>query len=249
MGEQERSVRPQIAPGAPAEASPSAPSRWADLLVVGLALAALLVSGLVVRREFFPVDRPLPERARPPLVSAQERPEVERLARMGWRTGAPVSARAATIVEFADFQCPSCQGLAADLDTLIRADPAHIALVYHHFPLERIHPHAFDAAVAAECAGAQGRFDAMRIVLFESQAEIGEVPWSVLARRAKVPDGFGFERCLRGDEAPSAVRADRAAATRLGLYATPTLLVGGHVVSGRVGRDSLLHLIREATPH
>ncbi len=48
-----------------------------------------------------------------------------------------------------------------------------VAVVYRHFPLTSIHPHAWRAAVAAECAGAQGKFEAFHDVLFDEQEAIG----------------------------------------------------------------------------
>ena len=38
------------------------------------------------------------------------------------------------------------------------AYPKEVRLIYHHFPIDRLHPQARLAAQAAECAGAEGRF-------------------------------------------------------------------------------------------
>lgn len=66
-----------------------------------------------------------------------------------------------TIIEFSDFQCPFCGRHFRDTyGQLDRDDIAtgKMRYVFRHLPLERIHPQAFKAGEAAECAGAQNRF-------------------------------------------------------------------------------------------
>ena len=85
------------------------------------------------------------------------------------------SARVRVVI-FSDYQCEGCalmNQLFADLRAL---HPGDIAVVHHHFPLTRVHVHAFAASVASECAGEQGRFPAMRDALFRRQADIGARP-------------------------------------------------------------------------
>ena len=53
-----------------------------------------------------------------------------------------------TLIEFADFECPSCR----QLDLILRDScPSHpeIRLVLKHFPLTEIHPWAMTAAIAS----------------------------------------------------------------------------------------------------
>ncbi len=69
-----------------------------------------------------------------------------------------------TIIEYSDFQCPGCSGMAPIVDALLAAHP-EMRLVYRHFPLS-FHPLAVVAAEAAEAAGAQGKFWEMYELLF-----------------------------------------------------------------------------------
>jgi protein-disulfide isomerase len=78
---------------------------------------------------------------------------------------------ALVVVEFSDFQCPSCQRHALETQPVLDerfVETGEILWVFKHLPL-RIHPQAPAAAAAAECAGDQGQFWEMYHGLFEAQ--------------------------------------------------------------------------------
>jgi hypothetical protein len=81
--------------------------------------------------------------------------------------GAPV-----TVVEYGDFECPNCKQAAPAVKLLLQKFAGRVRFVYRHFPLEGVHPHALHAALAAEAAGAQGRFWPMHDLLFENQSHL-----------------------------------------------------------------------------
>src|SRR5579863_6688201 len=62
------------------------------------------------------------------------------------------------IVEYGDFQCPTCKQAAPTLKLLLERYSGRVRLVFRHFPLEQAHAQALAAAEAAECAGEQGKF-------------------------------------------------------------------------------------------
>src|SRR5260221_12635942 len=74
-----------------------------------------------------------------------------------------------TLVEYGDFECPSCKQAAPVVRLLLSDFPDRLRFVFRHFPLEEGHPHALNAAQAAECAGGQGKFWPMHALLFEHQ--------------------------------------------------------------------------------
>ena len=63
----------------------------------------------------------------------------------------PAGARV-TLVEYADFECPSCGAAHGVIQAVRRAFGDNLRLVFRHFPLRDSHPHALDAARAAEAA-------------------------------------------------------------------------------------------------
>ena len=86
----------------------------------------------------------------------------------------PVSGPAdawVTIVEFSDFECPYCALVQPTLDTVLTGAGSDVRLVFKHFPLS-MHAHARPAAIAADCAHAQGRFWEFHDLVFAGQATL-----------------------------------------------------------------------------
>src|SRR5271155_3778329 len=77
-----------------------------------------------------------------------------------------------TLVEYGDLECPSCKQAEGAVHTLLRAHADSLCLIFRHFPLEAVHPHALLAAEAAEAAAAQGRFWEMHDLLLEHQSHL-----------------------------------------------------------------------------
>ena len=74
-----------------------------------------------------------------------------------------------TIVEYGDYECPFCGAAHASIKQVEQLLGDDLMFAFRHFPLSQIHPHAFQAALAAESAGAQGRFWDMHDLLFTHQ--------------------------------------------------------------------------------
>lgn len=153
-------------------------------------------------------------------------------------TGAPfkgaVDARL-TIIEFSDFQCPSCARYWAQ--TYPQLDKEYISTgtvkyVFRHFPLERIHPQAIKAAEAAECAAAQNRFWEMRDRLFANQQALFPNDLVKYAQAVGL-DEATFTACL-GGQMTARVRQDMAIGTQAGVTSTPTFFVGRTLPDGKV---------------
>jgi protein-disulfide isomerase len=83
----------------------------------------------------------------------------------------PAHARV-VVVEYGDFECPSCKVAAATPSLLMERFPNQVRFIFRNFPLEEAHPHALLAAEAAEAAAAQGKFWQMYDLLFRNQAHL-----------------------------------------------------------------------------
>jgi protein-disulfide isomerase len=77
------------------------------------------------------------------------------------------------LVEYGDFECPSCKVAAPAVKLLLERFDGQLRLIFRNFPLEEAHPHALMAAEVAEIAAAQDRFWEMHDLLFANQAHLG----------------------------------------------------------------------------
>jgi protein-disulfide isomerase len=131
-----------------------------------------------------------------------------------------------TLVEWADFECPSCAAAAPILRSVVEKYPDQVRLVFKHYPLSA-HPHAENAARAAVAAQKQGKFWPVQQALFESQkAGLDEQNIMKVARDAGL-DMKGFESDIASEATADSVARDRKQADELGLDGTPMLYING----------------------
>jgi protein-disulfide isomerase/rhodanese-related sulfurtransferase len=136
-----------------------------------------------------------------------------------------------TIVEFGDFQCPSC-GLAEPTSERIReAYSGKVRFVFRQFPLTMIHGYAEKAAEASECAADQGKFWEAVHRLYAATGELAVPALKHYAREIGL-DGPKFDRCLDTGATTSRVQRDFNDGRTLGIHATPTFIVGQQQFAG-----------------
>jgi formate-nitrite transporter family protein len=156
----------------------------------------------------------------------------------------PANARV-TLVEYGDFECPSCGQMYPVIKQVERAFGSNLRVVFRHFPLRSSHPHAFSAALAAEAAEEQGKFWAMHDRLFEHQNALGEE--DLLRHAQKVGLDPGRFRSAVGAEAHAErVREDLSSGARSGVKGTPTLYINGVRYDGLQDRGSLVAALAAA---
>jgi len=131
-----------------------------------------------------------------------------------------------TLVEYGDFECPACGQAYPVVAALRRELGDRLRIVFRNFPLGTVHPHATDAALAAEAAGLQGKFWGMHDVLYENQEALE--PGDLLRyAEALGLDTDRFEGDLRGEACTRRVRQDFLGGARSGVNGTPTFFVNG----------------------
>jgi protein-disulfide isomerase len=198
--------------------------------------SALIALGVLLGRGNDTASRRVPEPA--PLARA----DWQALLRDAPAMGSPAAPH--SVVVFSDFQCPYCATFAATMRALQQNQPGRARLFFHHFPLESIHPHARLAAVAAECARVQGRFEAYHDALFADQENIGVRDWNSFAASAAVPDTAAFAACISNEATAERVTRDVITGDRLGVDGTPTIYVDGKLLDGAPTLLRLEALIR-----
>jgi protein-disulfide isomerase len=135
-----------------------------------------------------------------------------------------------TMVEFADFECLYCGRVEATLGELFTIYPQDLRLAFKYLPLPA-HPHAMAAAVAAECAHAQGLFWEMHDQLFAHQEALTDLDLERYAAAVSVDLGTWAE-CLASPSPGEIIAGDQAQARRGGVSGTPTFFINGAVIEG-----------------
>ncbi|WP_125776858.1 DsbA family protein [Antribacter gilvus] len=150
-----------------------------------------------------------------------------------------------TIVEFADLECPWCRDTAPVLHEAVERSEGQVRLVWRHFPLFSVHPHALTAALAAEVAGASGLFWAMEQRLFAHQDRLTDADLVEHAAAIGVPDP-GSVVGEAAQTSADVVRRDYADGLAAGVEGTPTVFVNGMRCRGRITRDRLQDAVAQA---
>ncbi|MBI2828030.1 MAG: thioredoxin domain-containing protein [Acidobacteria bacterium] len=138
---------------------------------------------------------------------------------------------AVTLVEFSDFQCPFCARVMPTLKRVHGAYGDRVRIVWKDFPLTSIHPQAFKAAEAGQCAREQGKFWEYHDRLFTNQQTLD--PESLKKHAAESGlDAGKFNACLDAAKYGERVQEQMGVGARLGVSSTPTVFVNGRLVSG-----------------
>jgi protein-disulfide isomerase len=154
----------------------------------------------------------------------------------------PETARV-TLVEYGDYECPYCGRAQLVVTQLLGVLEDDLQFAFRHFPLTQVHPHAMDAAIAAEAAGAQGRFWEMHGLLFANQDRLAPRDLLMLARTIDL-DLEQFAEDLTQRTYEPKVRRDFLSGVRSGVNGTPTFFINGVRHNGGWDLESLLDGIR-----
>lgn len=163
------------------------------------------------------------------------------------------------LLEISDYRCPFCRRAHRTVERVLELLPGELRVVHAQFPLDAscnpgidvvLHEGACDAAIAAECAGLQGRFREMNAALFAEDGDwTSDIPMLLAARIGL--DLERFERCVRGTpgtpdaaEARAAVKRGVDLGLRLGIEGTPALYLDGRELSGSVTVPALREVVR-----
>jgi protein-disulfide isomerase len=130
-----------------------------------------------------------------------------------------------TIVEFTDFQCPSCAAMQPILEEALKSFGSKVRLVVRDFPLPG-HANAFKAAEAANAANAQGKFFEYTAILFKRQNAL-DIP-----SLKKYASEIGLVRARFDAELDKGIyraeiRKDMNDAEIYGVASTPTIFING----------------------
>ena len=136
-----------------------------------------------------------------------------------------------TIVEFTDFQCPSCAQQHPVLERLVSEFGDRVRLVVRDFPLSQ-HADAPKAAEAAEAAREQGKYWEYVAVLFRNQSALDVNKLKQYASDLGL-DRTRFDTALDSRKFAEKIERDVLDGQKLGVNGTPTFYINGKRVSDR----------------
>jgi len=151
-----------------------------------------------------------------------------------------------TLVEYGDYECPACGQLFETIRELRKQLGEGIRLVFRHYPLSGVHPHAQQAAEAAEASGAQGRFWEMHNLLFENRTALQSKNLYRYSEQLGL-DSKRFRKDLKDQAYEERVREDFRRGVVNGVYATPGLFINGVRYSGGLDLISILNRLKQGS--
>lgn len=167
------------------------------------------------------------------------------------RDDADLDAAALTLIQYGDYECPTSRRIYRAVRQSMEAvvggaeDDASVRYVFRHLPLRQRHPHAMQAALAAEAAGKQGRFWSMHDRLFDHPEALEDAHLREHAAALGLDlDRFDADRTA--DDLTDRVMADRATALREGVRGTSNLFVGPDRFDGPYDVDVIERALRDA---
>ena len=154
------------------------------------------------------------------------------------------AAAPVTIVEFSDFQCPFCQRVMPTLKQVREKYGDRVRIVWKDFPLTSIHPQAFKAAEAGNCAREQGKFWEYHDRLFTNQQALQPEFLKKYAADAGL-DAAKFSACLDTAKYSDRVQEQMGIGTGLGVASTPSLFINGRLIAGAQPYETFVSIIDE----
>jgi protein-disulfide isomerase len=139
------------------------------------------------------------------------------------------------LVEFGDYQCPSCAAAHPIVQRLMKEYEGKITFVFRNYPLESIHKNALLAAKYAEASAKQNKFWQMHDKLYEAQKE-----WSELgdpaAKFADYATALGMDAAKLKNDANEAailtlIKRDQTDGDAAGVQGTPSFFIDGKAVA------------------
>lgn len=146
-----------------------------------------------------------------------------------------------TIVMFSDFQCPACARTHPALKRVMAEFPGKVRLVVRDYPLEDIHKHAFNAALAANAAAKQGKFTEYAEKLYANQESLDKASLTSFAAELGL-NAKQFEIDFSDAAAVAEIKQDQADGDSYGVSSTPTVFVNGvkvHSISATAFRRAI----------
>jgi len=144
------------------------------------------------------------------------------------RNDAPI-----VFVVFIDYECEFCREASGAINAFIR-DPYYkdkARFVIRQFPVTKLHPHALEAALGAECAHEQGKFLEMNNALFDAKESLSSYAIKNLAKVIGL-NTQQFNSCFDEKRYIDVIKSDMSDGIDAGIQSTPVFLIKDRIIEG-----------------
>ncbi|GCE31783.1 hypothetical protein KDA_72670 [Dictyobacter alpinus] len=157
----------------------------------------------------------------------------------------PVTAPV-TLVQYGDYECPYTRQSNTIVREIQQQLGDRLRFVFRNFPLLQIHPHALQAAEAAEAAAAQDKFWEMHDYIFHHQHTLED------ADLARFADAVGlsqeqYQQDMHEHRYRDRIRDDEENGIRSGVEGTPTFFINGVRYDGSWEQEALLAALTQVS--
>lgn len=150
-----------------------------------------------------------------------------------------------TLVEYGDFECSHCAWAHLIIQQVQAYFNDQLRLVYRHFPLREVHPHAEVAAETAEFAAEYDKFWQMHDLIFENYDNLSKSLLLACATELALPLTKLQEAWLER-RYQTKIRNDFQGGVISGVNGTPTFFINGYRYNGAPEVDELIEAIERA---
>jgi protein-disulfide isomerase len=152
-----------------------------------------------------------------------------------------------TLVEFGDYQCPSCAAYHPFVKEILNRYPKQVRLEFHHFPLISIHPNSMAASKTAEAAGEQGHYWEMHDALFEYQTQWANQPdpkpvFAAIANKIGI-NGTILVQTMDSPKFQERILMDVEQGDKAKIQAVPTFFIKGQQVHINLSMEDFVRVI------
>ncbi len=143
-----------------------------------------------------------------------------------------------TLVTYSDYSCGGCANLSKAVFALLEKYPQKIRLVWKDMPNEARNAEAMPSALAARCAGKQGKFWEYHTLLFANHDRLGNEVYQSIANEVGL-DASTFLTCMEREDTRPLVERTLSEGLALEITATPTVFINGSRFTGNLSQSEL----------
>jgi len=149
------------------------------------------------------------------------------------------------VVEFIDYSCPFCKTTSGVGRDLVRASKKSVKVIFRDYPMKSIHPNAWNSARLARCVWAQDSDKYIRFhdLLFTHQSQQDLNSLFGYANRLGL-DMEKLQICFNSARFEQNIKKSMVDAEALHVNGTPTFIVNGLKIQGKIDVNDLIKLLK-----